>query len=563
MRPYLHRVLDTPLNWSVHSTGLFVRALLEFETYSTSDKAAIQLGALADAAERSAHRLSVYSPRSGGGAEGGDGTAAPPHRLSHAPALFLPSVWELKRELGERYMRLGAIRDALAVFSALELWEEVLTCLRLLERPRKALATVRLLRASVENDPSAVQQLACYMTSSAALRDSDEEFAEAWRVSGGRYAPAALALGRRLGARGEWARAETFLRAGLKVAPGDAGGWFLLGVVGMRTGDLEGGAAAFSRTVQLDATRSDAWSNLGSIYLHGEQWAKGYAALEQALKADKEDWRILSNFVTSAVRVGSYSRAISAMGQLLSLAVRGGKTGEEGQAVDMVGEGGLHLAALTSVARQVLDSFWERRRSEVHKADPSAAAAPTAAPALDSSSAFDPQGGLPFFPPIPVGSLDEEEEEKGKAGAGGAQKPQAEAGGVDPHAFACLEPLARLLESITGSMRPPATVWAIYADVEEARGRLSESQACRERQWRSLLAVANWEREEAPLKAVVECTQRLLAVGAALRDLGIGGRSFQAWEEQARYYKGTVHARVEAASGGLVGHTLLSALPRE
>ena len=33
--------------------------------------------------------------------------------------------------------------------------------------------------------------------------------------------------------------------------------------------------------LQLDPTRSDAWANLGGIYVHLQKWDKGYSALEQ------------------------------------------------------------------------------------------------------------------------------------------------------------------------------------------------------------------------------------------------------------------------------------------
>jgi hypothetical protein len=234
-----------------------------------------------------------------------------------------------------------------------------------------------------------------------------------------------------------------------------------------------------------------------------------------------------------------------------------------------VGEGGLHLPALTQVAKRVLDSCWARRRREGEEAAAAAAAAaaPEAAAAAAAAEAeggaaalsiFDAalQPGGSVLPPLPMSTaLEEEEAEGGAAGAAAraaaaaAAAAAAEAAAVDLHAHACLEPLARLLEKITGSLRPPATVWAIFADVEEARGRLGASQACRERQWRSLLAAPGWERSAPLLRGVVDCTQRLVVAGRALVEQGLAARARTA--EQARYYAATVRARVEADAEGL------------
>jgi hypothetical protein len=48
MRPYVARALDTPLDWTVHSTGLLLRCLVEFEGHRTADRAVLQLQALID-----------------------------------------------------------------------------------------------------------------------------------------------------------------------------------------------------------------------------------------------------------------------------------------------------------------------------------------------------------------------------------------------------------------------------------------------------------------------------------------------------------------------------------
>lgn len=42
-RSYVARVLDTPLNWGVHSTALLVKSWLEFESHRTAERAVLQM----------------------------------------------------------------------------------------------------------------------------------------------------------------------------------------------------------------------------------------------------------------------------------------------------------------------------------------------------------------------------------------------------------------------------------------------------------------------------------------------------------------------------------------
>lgn len=47
-------------------------------------------------------------------------------------SLNFPPRWELKRELGEGFIDLGAAASALAIFEELKLWEEVIRCYQVL-----------------------------------------------------------------------------------------------------------------------------------------------------------------------------------------------------------------------------------------------------------------------------------------------------------------------------------------------------------------------------------------------------------------------------------------------
>ncbi len=75
-------------------------------------------------------------------------------------------------------------------------------------------------------------------------------------------------------------------QAGLEVASSRPDEWFLVGMVGMRLERLPLALKAFSRTLQDEPERSDAWANLGSIFLHMNQYDKAYHALNQVGATD-------------------------------------------------------------------------------------------------------------------------------------------------------------------------------------------------------------------------------------------------------------------------------------
>jgi tetratricopeptide (TPR) repeat protein len=71
--------------------------------------------------------------------------------------------------------------------------------------------------------------------------------------------------------------------------------------------------------LQLDPNRGEAWANLGGIYLHLHQWDRGFSALEQALRLERKDWRVWSNFLVACMRSRHFSRALHAMTQLVDM----------------------------------------------------------------------------------------------------------------------------------------------------------------------------------------------------------------------------------------------------
>ena len=55
-----------------------------------------------------------------------------PQRCKYIFAIAYPSFWELKRELGARFLEMGAAATALQIFEELEMWDEIIECYQIM-----------------------------------------------------------------------------------------------------------------------------------------------------------------------------------------------------------------------------------------------------------------------------------------------------------------------------------------------------------------------------------------------------------------------------------------------
>ena len=489
MRPYAERVLDTPLNWMVHSSGLLVRALLEFENHKTAERAALQLQALVD---QHTTRLTVMQARR----STVEASAPAASRLSHAPCLPFPPRWDLQRTTADKYLKLGAVRAALELYEGLGLWEDVIECYAALDWAGRA---ERLVRRCLAVRPH--PRLWCLL---GGITNRDEYYERGWELSGGRFAKAQLALGRRAFERGDFEGASAALARGLPLAPGEEKSWFLAGVVAMRLGRFTAALEAYSRVVQLDATRADAWANLGAVHLHLREWSKGYAAYEQAIRQDRRDWRMWANFLIAAVRTRNYSRALRVQITLVDLIRERGAAGAGGAGSSgTVGSGdvdetqGVNLAALTQLAQAVLASAEEERerqeqeeRVEGSGATPSSDAGGETSPGRVFSSSVS-------APPL---NLELNEDTVGFSNTDLTPRQHTDAGGAP--AVSHLPALLTTLGHVTATVTRLPRLWALYAAVQEEVGEYAAALECRLRQVRALQATPGWERDAAAISAI-------------------------------------------------------------
>lgn len=267
MSPYVARVISHPQNWSVHTMALLLRSRLEAHRTRTVERSTLQLQALID-----------QMPTA-------DSTIA--ERLGLLHAIPLPSKWALERELALRFLSLGVVKSALAIFERLEMWEEAVRCWQAMEQRDRALAVVRDLlegrRAEAEVvlargkatatgprratlDAAREAKLWCLLGELEPDR-AREHFERAWAVSGETSGRAMRSLGGYFFAREEYAEAARCLRRAVAINPLFVRSWFILGCACVREEDWEGAREAFARCVTIDDEDAESWNNLASVYL--------------------------------------------------------------------------------------------------------------------------------------------------------------------------------------------------------------------------------------------------------------------------------------------------------
>lgn len=108
-------------------------------------------------------------------------------RAKYLFALAFPNRLILQRELGDRFLTMGMAASALKIFEQFELWENVITCYRIMNKQNKAEQIVRE-RLDVKPTP----ELWCLLGD---LSDVPQHYFTAWELSNRRYARAMRSLG--------------------------------------------------------------------------------------------------------------------------------------------------------------------------------------------------------------------------------------------------------------------------------------------------------------------------------------------------------------------------------
>ncbi|KAJ6021424.1 hypothetical protein N7540_006928 [Penicillium herquei] len=288
--PYATRVLEGgSSNWQIYTEALLVRSRVEGFRSRTIERSVLQMQALVDqviadtatddsAAQQPSSDPTTFLPRP----EKSESAPAA-DRLEYIWLINFSTRWSLEAELAKRWVELGGLRTALEIYERLHMWAEAALCYAATERELKARSMVRRQLYEAKGDdeddenetfegperailPADAPRLFCILGDI----DRDEKMYErGWEVSGQRYARAQRSLARHYLSMTppELEKAEGAYRKSLQINRLNHGAWFALGCVQLELERWQDATDSFTRTVQLDDTDGEAWSNLAAAML--------------------------------------------------------------------------------------------------------------------------------------------------------------------------------------------------------------------------------------------------------------------------------------------------------
>eukprot|EP00753_Platysulcus_tardus_P003093 PLAT12258.1.p1 GENE.PLAT12258.1~~PLAT12258.1.p1 ORF type:complete len:1031 (-),score=541.70 PLAT12258.1:65-2932(-) len=309
MSPYVACVMESPQNWMVESSALYLKALIEYERSKTKERAVLQLQALAD---QHTDRLTIMQSSSAVI----ESDAPAEERLLFVYSLPFPLRWELLRKLADRYLKMGVGRSALQIYEQLQLWDDVVTCYTLLGQKKKAEALVR--------EQLALRETASMLCALGELTGETEHFERAWELSGHHSVRAKRSLARLAFNSGDYKACIAHFLQVLEVHPLHPGMWFTTGCAALRVEDFALAVRAFVRVVGQAPDDGEAWANLAAAYARQGEADRAFRAIEQAVKHKRRLWKVWENYVVLAIDSARFSEAVYGLQQLLPL--RDGKT---------------------------------------------------------------------------------------------------------------------------------------------------------------------------------------------------------------------------------------------
>ncbi|OJJ55123.1 hypothetical protein ASPSYDRAFT_445738 [Aspergillus sydowii CBS 593.65] len=310
--PYATRVLDGgSSNWQIYTQGLLLRSRIEGYRSRTVERAVLQMQAvvdqvLADTATpdtqttETQQEPSTFLPR-----PEREESASAADRLKYIWLLSFSTRWDLESELANRWVNLGGLRTALEIYERLQLWAEVALCYAATDKEDKARITVRrqLYEPTGQNPddeneqfegpelsplPADAPRLFCILGD---LQSDPTLYDRAWKVSNHRYARAQRSLARHFLTLQPPAlenAAEAYKKS-LHINRLNHGAWFALGCVQLELHRWDEAIGSFTRTVQLEDTDAEAWSNLAAAMLRTSKPSESDDTQERPLQKEPRE----------------------------------------------------------------------------------------------------------------------------------------------------------------------------------------------------------------------------------------------------------------------------------
>lgn len=298
--PWANAVLEQHRHWTVHSAALFVRSLLEAQWSKTRDRAALQLQVLLD----------QWAD--------GDGLAASDvgtmHRLEHVFTSPMPPRYVLQVETARAYTRIGAASSAAALYAAVGMQRQRVSCLVMSGQSAEASAVVRDLLVKAEGAER--WELLCLQGD---VEGKPDYWEQAWTESAGKCPLAMRMAGRARAAVGDWEGAAERLAKALEVNSAHPESQFTLGTALMHLGRFKEAIAPLAAAAHQLTEDGQAWANLAAALQACNQSGPALTAAQQAARHRPRDHRILENLMALGRLEGQLSVVVHAATRLCEL----------------------------------------------------------------------------------------------------------------------------------------------------------------------------------------------------------------------------------------------------
>jgi len=505
MMPYVIRVMESSatMNWMIHTSALVVRAWLEFEVWRTKTRAIMQLQALVD---QHVNRLSA------GQRAGTDYYAPTNQRMRYVYVLPLPSYWEMRNDLADRYMELHIKHSALRLYEDLERWEKVVQCYLDLEKDDEAIVLVKD-RLKIRPSP----MLYCCLGE---LEDDNQHFLTAWEFSGKRYSRALRLLAQRYDRTQEWEKALQYYLESTTASPNNRSAWWRIGAITMRSKQWNLSIKAWHNVTRIAPKDGEARANLGAVFTKLGMWEEAYQSFDAASKEEYQNWRVWENKMFCSARTKRYAEAINAQKRVVELR-RNRKTVP------------LDWLVLEKMTHAIVESVVRGIREERQQAN--GAAATTAVKEVvvvvedEQEEEFDRNDANIFPSMVPMGDelVDKEEEdaEDQKSNNGSTvsneqkmattttseqySKDLVDYDGLPARRH--VDRLLKMLEFVVQHVPTSSSVWDCYGNVCQVLGNASKMMDCFEKSLRALER-GNWVEEQSKAEELGEAALKLCSV---------------------------------------------------
>lgn len=284
---YLDKILVKSMDWLVYSQALLYRSKNQFSSAKYKERSALQINTLVE-------QYSEKEPR---------------NRLQYVFCVGYPLRHWLKVELGEMFMKIGAVMSAYQEFENVQMWEEAVECLIMGNSPNKAadLAREKLLEKETP-------RMLCAL---ADVTGEVELYEKAWELSLHRCTRAQRTMARKEFDKGNYYESIEHFKKAVEINPLYPNVWFTLGCAYMKVKSWTEALNAFQKLVCIDSNLAEAWNNLAACHMSMGNHLEAYDALVHGIKHDRTNWKMLENLLIISVQLSKFYTVLECINNLL------------------------------------------------------------------------------------------------------------------------------------------------------------------------------------------------------------------------------------------------------